>query len=99
MNLAMLAERGITVELDGDQLRVRGDLDDDVVAAIREHRDTLIAELRWPYQSAAEEPRCNSCLHSIWGDAVWPETGERMGDCALHGFDVLEFDNCKRWTA
>ena len=96
MNLATLAERGIAIELDGDQLRVRGDLDDELVATIRAHRATLIAELRWPYQTAAEEPRCKSCLHWISSGAVFLKTGELIGECTEHQFDALELDNCKR---
>lgn len=96
MNLANLAERNIIVTLEGDQLRVRGDIDDDVVAVIREHRAALIAELRWPYATAADEPRCNSCVHWKCTRATWPKTGERIGDCLRNGFDALELDNCKR---
>lgn len=95
MNLTALTERGITVELDGDQLRVRGDLDDELVATIRAHRTTLIAELRWPYQTAVEEPRCKSCLHWISTGAILPKTGELTGECTKHQFDALELDNCK----
>lgn len=100
MNVATLAEKGITVELDGDQLRVRGDLDDRVIAEIKEHRDGLIAELRWPYRSAAEEPRCNSC--SRWQrDAgnKCGKSGETFGKCLRHGYSTLELDNCKGWKA
>lgn len=53
----------------------------------------------WPYKTAAEEPRCTSCRHyaPIIG-RTWDRTGEAIADCTLHGFEVLELDNCKLHT-
>lgn len=51
---------------------------------------------RWPYATAADEPRCPSCRHwwPIPGE-VWHPTAEAVGDCLRHNFETLERDNCK----
>jgi hypothetical protein len=50
---------------------------------------------RWPYATAAEEPRCPTCRHWWQTDAGCSVTHEAIGDCQLHHFETLERDNCK----
>lgn len=54
-----------------------------------------VREIRWPYATPEEEPRCVSCRRwrEIPGE-VWHATGERVGDCTLHSFQTLERENC-----
>jgi hypothetical protein len=52
--LKALEKSGCQVTLDGDQLKVRGPLTDDLRQAIREHKPGLIAELRRRDQAATD---------------------------------------------
>jgi hypothetical protein len=48
--LALAAEAGITIALQGDRLRLSGDErpPDNILALIKDHRDELVQHLGWP---------------------------------------------------
>ena len=49
----------------------------------------------WPYTRTENEPRCPTCRYWWQKATVWLPTHEVLGDCLLHGFEILEKDNCK----
>jgi hypothetical protein len=86
VRVADLVDRGVHLEVRGDDLVVRGVVEPDLIEGIRRHKHRLIAELLGR--------ECCTCSH-WWRSDVVNQAGEALGDCLLLNLETAAGENCK----